>query len=72
VVQKILDALALMAAPFVAIMILVGAFQIMTAAGDPLKFKNGRNTILYAAVGYTVILLASSVVPIVKSILGIR
>lgn len=70
VVGKILDTLALLAAPFVAIMVLVGAFQIITAAGDPEKFKSGRTTILYAVVGYAIVLLASSVVPIIKGLLG--
>ena len=70
VVGKILDTLAKLAAPFVAIMVLVGAFQIITAGGDPEKFKSGRTTILYAVVGYAIVLLASSVVPIINGLLG--
>src|SRR5271154_939456 len=33
------------AVPLCAIMVLVGAFQMMTAGGDPEKFSNGRKTL---------------------------
>jgi hypothetical protein len=59
-----------LAVPICGIMVIVGAFQMMTAAGDPTKFGNGRKTLLYAAVGFVIVLFASSVVPLLKSILG--
>jgi hypothetical protein len=58
--------------PIVSIMVIVGGFQILTAAGDPEKFKTGRKTILYATVGFAVILLAGGVVSIIQNILGIK
>jgi hypothetical protein len=59
-----------LAVPICGIMVIVGAFQMMTAAGDPTKFGNGKKTLIYAAVGFVIVLFASSVVPLLKSILG--
>ncbi len=57
------------AIPLSVIMVLVGAFQIMTAAGDPEKFSKGRKTITYAAIGLALALIAGGVPYIIKSIL---
>jgi hypothetical protein len=53
-------------------MVLVGGFQLMMAGGDTEKVTRGRKTILYAAVGFAVVLLAKSVALIIQNILGAR
>ncbi len=68
VVDKIIDGIYYLSIPVVSIMVLIGGFQILVASGDPEKLKTGKNTILYAALGFAVILLAKSVVLIVRSI----
>ena len=68
VATKIIDALFVVSIPIVAIMVLVGGFQIVTAGGNEEKYKLGRKTILYAAGGFVVILLADSVAGILESI----
>lgn len=70
VANNIINGLLMLAIPIVAIMVLVGGFQILTAGGNPEKFTTGRRTILYAVVGYGVILLAKGAVLIIKSIVG--
>lgn len=70
VLSRISGFLLIVAAPICGIMVLVGGFQMMTAAGDPKKFTEGRKTLVYAAVGFVIVLFASSVVPLLKSILG--
>jgi hypothetical protein len=42
-------------------MVLIGGFQMITSAGNPEKFKSGRNTILDAVAGFAVVLLAKGV-----------
>ncbi|MBI3589315.1 MAG: hypothetical protein HY093_02785 [Candidatus Liptonbacteria bacterium] len=69
-VDKVLNGLIVLSAPIVAVMVMVGGFQILSAGGDPEKFSTGRRTILYAAVGFAVILLAKGVVLIIESIVG--
>lgn len=63
--------LLVIAAPICGIMVVWGGFQMMTAAGNPEKFSEGRKTLLYAAVGFAIVILADTVAPIIKSIFGI-
>ena len=71
-VNRLIGYLMLLASPIVAIMVIYGGFQILTAAGDPEKFKNGRQTILYAVIGFAVILLAKAIIAILKQLLGVE
>jgi len=59
------------AIPLTSIMVLVGAFQMMTSSGDPEKYGKGRKTLLWAAIGLVVALLATSVVTLIKSVFGV-
>lgn len=54
----------------VVVMVLFGAFQILTAGGEPEKAKTGRKTILYAILGYAVILVAAGIVAAIQNFLG--
>jgi len=68
--NKIVEFLRDIAAPIVAIMIIVGAFQILFAGGDPEKFKKGKNTILYTVIAYAIIWIGWGITEIIKDILG--
>ena len=70
VVQAILGALFRISIPIVSLMILVGAFQLMTSSGDPEKVTRGRKTIIYAVVGFAIILLSSGLVYIIAEVVG--
>ena len=56
--------------PLCAIMVLVGAFQMITSAGDPEKFTKGKYTLAYAAIGFVVALAAGGVTSFIKSLFG--
>ena len=56
------------AAPICGIMVVWGGFQMMTSNGDPERFSTGKKTLLYAAIGFVVVIFASSVVPVMQSI----
>lgn len=58
------------AIPLTAIMVLVGAFQMSTSAGDPEKFSQARKTIVYAAIGFGIALIATGVTSIIKNLIG--
>jgi hypothetical protein len=49
-----------------AIMIIIGAFQILFAGGDPEKFSVGKRTIIYVAIAYGILLMAKGIVLIIK------
>ena len=53
----------------VVIFVLIGAFNLLTAAGSPEKVKSGRDFIIYASIGMLVAILAKAIPAIVKAIL---
>ncbi len=68
VMTKVTSALITISIPIVAIMVLWGGFYVLTAGGSEDRLKTGRKTILYAAVGFVVVLLANSVANILQDI----
>jgi hypothetical protein len=56
------------AAPICGIMVVWGGFQMMTAGGNPEKFSEGKKTLLYAAIGFVIVIFASSIAPLIKSV----
>jgi len=58
------------AAAVLTLMVLYGAFKYMTSGGSPDKIKSATQTIVWAAIGYGVILLAGGLATIIISILG--
>lgn len=69
-VTAVINFLFTIAIPLCGIFVLVGGFQMMTAAGNPEKFSTGRKTILYAVIGFVVVLLAGSVAALIQSFFG--
>lgn len=55
----------------VALLVIWGAFDIVTAAGSPDKVGSGRNRILYALIGLAIALLAKAIPAIVYALLGV-
>ena len=70
VLQRVIDWINVMAIPVFIIIILYGAFQILTAAGAPDKIKKGREAIKWAIIAYAIIHCAWGIVSIVKQLLG--
>ncbi|PIR87198.1 MAG: hypothetical protein COU11_01845 [Candidatus Harrisonbacteria bacterium CG10_big_fil_rev_8_21_14_0_10_49_15] len=68
-IKKIFDGLSVLLIAIVPIMIIIGAFQMMFSAGDPVKFAKGQKTIVYAVIGLAVLLLSQGIVAIVERIL---
>lgn len=68
-IHRIVDWLLALGAPVAAIMIIYGAFQMLFAGGNPDNFTKGRNTILYAAVGYGIIFIGWGLVSVIEGIL---
>lgn len=58
------------AIPIATIMIIVGAFQILTSAGNPEKVTTGKKTIIYAAVGIAIIALFRVLIALIAQLLG--
>lgn len=54
----------------VGVMIVIGAFFIITAGGEPQKVSQGRNYILYAVIGMIVAFFAKAIPTIAKVLIG--
>jgi hypothetical protein len=52
------------------LMIIFGAFFLLTAGEDPKRVETGKNIILYTLIGFTIILLAKGLVALIKGIMG--
>jgi hypothetical protein len=70
VAGRVIKGIFILANPIAVIMILIGAFQLLASGGSPERVTKGRKTILYAVVGYAIVLLAQGLVLIIKEILG--
>jgi len=70
IINNVLNYLIFISVPILAIMILVGGFQILTARDNPEKIGNGRKTIMYAVIGFIIILISKGVALIILKIMG--
>jgi len=59
------------AIPLTAIMIIIGAFQIMFAGGNEEKVTTGKRTIIYTVVGFAIILSATGIIYVIQELLNI-
>ena len=67
--ERIINWLIIIAAPVAAGMIVVGAYQMLFAAGEPEKVKKGKATILYTVIGYGIIFIGWGVVRVIENFL---
>jgi len=55
----------------VVLLVIFGAFQIMTAGGAPEKVSAGRSYIIYAMLGLVIALFAKAIPSVVKALVGL-
>jgi len=68
--EAIINFVYAMSFPIVTGVVLYAAFVMMTSSGKPEKFQQGITIIIYAAIGFVVVLLSKGVVFIIRSIFG--
>ena len=71
IINSVTDFIIAVSIPIAGLMILYGAFLMLTAAESPKRFEAGKNTILYTVIGLAVILLAKGLVVIITQLLGV-
>ena len=69
--DRIADILFTYSIPLLVIMIIIGAFYLLTAGGDPGKIKTGKDVIKWAIIGFVIILIAGSVASLIKNLLEV-
>ena len=71
-VQAVISFFLWLAVALTPLLIIVGAFYLMTAAGDPKKIETGRNIILWTCIGLAVILFSWGIIALVQGIIGVE
>jgi hypothetical protein len=69
VINRVFDWVFVFIFALVGVMIVVGAFNIITAGGEPGKVTTGRNFILYALIGMVVAFFARAIPSIVAALI---
>ena len=67
--DKIADILFTYSMPLLVIMIIIGAFYLLTAGGSPDKISTGKKIITWAIIGFVVILIAGSIASLIRNLL---
>lgn len=62
VIRDIIEVMSAIGGVIAVIMIIIGGFKFMTAAGDSTKAASARNTIIFAVVGLVIIAFAQIIV----------
>jgi hypothetical protein len=70
VADSIICNLQVIAAPIFAVMVIYGGIQIMSGAGNPSQIESGKKTLIWAVVGFAVVVLGREIIIFVKEILG--
>ena len=71
-VRSVISFFLWLAVALTPLLIIVGAFYLMTAAGDPKKIETGRNIILWTCIGLAVILFSWGIIAFVQGIIGVE
>lgn len=56
----------------VPLMVLVGAFYILTAAGNPERVNTGRNIIMWTIIGLGIVIISTGIAELIKNLLGAK
>ena len=70
VINNVLNYLIYISVPILALMVLWGGFQILSARGNPQKVQSGGKTIMWGVIGFTIILASKGVALILLTLLG--
>lgn len=67
-INQIITALVFLATPVYVVILLVGAYKLMTGSANKEKVKQAKNIFLYSTIGYIILILSRGIVAIVSSI----
>lgn len=71
-IDAIIDFIFYIAVVVAPLMIIIGAFYLLTAGGDPKKIGTGKNIIIYTLIGLAIVMLARGLIAMVESVIGVK
>ena len=69
-ISNIINFIFYIAIALIPLMVIIGAFYILTAGGEEKRVTVGKNIITYAIIGFAIVLLARGIVSVIKQIIG--
>lgn len=69
-IDSLINTIFWLAVVVVPLIIIIGAFYYLTSGGSPEKIKTAKNIMLYAAIGFVIVILAKAIMAVIKGILG--
>ncbi len=70
IINRVIDFMLVISIPLLTIFIIFGAYKILTAGGNAANLKTGKNIILWAVVGFAIILISKGIGSIVVEVLS--
>lgn len=67
---KIIDFIVVVSIPILTLYVLYAAFLMLTDGGNGKKFAEGKQALLYAAIGFAIILVGEGIVKLIEAILN--
>ena len=71
-INRIIDILFNVAIWVAPIIIVYAGFQYVTSAGNPEKIKSAQRTLIYAMIGFAIVLIAKAVPDLIKEFLTVK
>lgn len=71
-VNAIISFIFVIASALTPLLVIIGAFFLLTAAGDPKRVTTGKTIIIYTLIGFVIILFAKGLIAIIEQVLGVR
>jgi uncharacterized membrane protein len=71
IINAIINWFFYIAIVLVPLIIVIGAFIILTSAGDSGKVKKGKSLIVWSLIGFAIILFSKGIISLIKSIIGV-
>ena len=68
-INKFIAQLTILAIPVVTVLIVIGAIKIIVSGAKPNERESGKQYILWAVIGFALLLLATSITAVIKDLL---
>lgn len=69
VINRVIDFLVTVSIPITVLMVLIGAFQMLTSGGNAEQFRKGTKTVIYSIVGFALVLLARGSTTLIRELI---
>jgi len=72
IIQSIVRAIYWIVSSLLVLLIMIGGFTIITAAGDPKRVTKGKQIIVYAIIGFAIMAVSRGILELIYLILGVN